>query len=90
MLEHIFLLVFVVWVVAQSFFGWRKGLWLCLLDIAALVLAYLVSFFFGEQLTNYLSQFPSIDTHARFIAYPSLFIVVNSVLPLFLSMCFLR
>ncbi|WP_370979109.1 CvpA family protein [Agaribacterium sp. ZY112] len=88
MLEHIFLLVFVVWVVAQSFFGWRKGLWLCLLDIAALVLAYLVSFFFGEQLTNYLSQFPSIDTHARFIAYPSLFIVVNSVLPFVLKHVF--
>ena len=80
---HVLTIGFVIWVAYQTFRGFRKGFWVALLGILALVVAYLVAFYFGQNVVQWLSGLAQrgllpmwFGQYASVIAYPIMYLVV--------------
>lgn len=75
------------WVAWQIWNGYRDGLWVSLIGLLALVMAYLCSILFGARAAAWLNSTGIAHVYAMLIAYSTIFLVAVSVfkwLPLLL------
>lgn len=70
---------FLAWTLYQGWRGYRDGVWLCLINLVAILLAYLSAIGFGRELAGVITKLGIPGRYSSFIAYPSIFLLVQAL-----------
>ncbi len=73
-------MAFALWVLFQAWKGFRGGLWLSLLSLFGFASAYLVTFLWGSDVSDYVASLGFDHEHRLFIVYPLLFLSVSALI----------